>query len=257
MLALAVSFQLSVAVSFQLAAQNKPIIGISCNATGSAAHIAYVEAVEKAGGIPLIVPRIDEKSDLSKVVEHLDGLLLIGGEDVDPVLYGEQAIPEMGEVVPWRDDYDISLVRLADKAGIPVLGICRGIQVINVAYGGTLYQDLPAQYLGLTESHSQKEPATTGTHLIIINEGSNLAGILTGGKYMVNSFHHQAVKDPAPGFSVDAWSPEGVIEAISHTGASGKTIRGVQFHPERMAGESDALLPIFTSFIREAATTQP
>ena len=239
---------LAVAVSIQLSAQNKPIIGISCNATGSAANISYIEAVELAGGIPLIIPRIDEGTDLEKVVSHIDGLLVIGGEDIDPAIYGEEAIPEMGEIVAWRDEYDIAVVSKAYQAGIPILGICRGIQVINVAFGGTLYQDLPAQFEGLTEVHSQKEPSSQGTHRIVVEKGTELAYILPEGELKVNSFHHQAVKDVAPGFIVAARSPEGVVEAIEYIDET-HNIMGVQFHPEKMVGTSDTFLPIFTRFI--------
>lgn len=237
----------------QAFAQEKPIIGISCNATGSAANFSYIDAVEKVGGIPVIIPRIDNEDDLLRIVKGIDGLLLIGGEDIAPALYGEEEIPENGEVVPWRDDYDIRLAHMAFNHNKAILGICRGIQAINVAFGGSLYQDLPIQYEGLTESHRQKEPAAVGTHKIVIREGSSLAEILTEKEYMVNSFHHQAVKVPAKHFEIDAWSPEGVIESISYTDGIHKTVRGVQFHPELMIGTSDALLPLFTDFIREAA----
>ena len=236
----------------QAQAEAKPVIGISCNATGSAAHISYVEAVEKAGGLPVIIPRIDTAS-LPALIERLDGLLLIGGEDIDPAIYGEEAIPEMGEIIGWRDTLDLALARLAFKRDIPVLGICRGIQVINVAFGGSLYQDLPSQLAGLTEKHSQKEPSEVGTHKIIINRNSALAAILPEAEYMVNSFHHQAVKRPAPGFEVEARTPQGVIEAIALCNPGHSTIRGVQFHPEKMIGQSDVLLPVFTAFIEEAS----
>lgn len=239
---------LAVAATLQLVAQNKPIIGISCNASGSAADISYVEAVEMAGGIPLIIPRIEEVTDLEKAVSRIDGLLVIGGEDIDPAIYGEEAIPEMGEIVAWRDGYDIAVVSKAYQAGIPILGICRGIQAINVAFGGTLYQDLPAQFEGLKEVHRQKEPSSQGTHRIVLEKGTELAYILPGKEVMVNSFHHQAVKDVAPGFIVSARSPEGVIEAIEYIDGT-HNIMGVQFHPEKMVVKSDTLLPIFTRFI--------
>lgn len=227
---------------------DSPIIGISASSfSGTGAN--YVKAVRRAGGIPLVIPMTSDPSEIAKILETVDALVMTGGEDIVPARYGERSLPELQEVFPERDDFDIKLIRIAVQKGLPVLGICRGAQVMNVAFGGTLYQDIPSQLPDTFVKH-QIGARNEVMHKIAIAEGTILHGIL-GDEAGVNTSHHQAVKDVAPGFTVSAVSEDGVVEAIEKTGS--RCVIGVQFHPEGfVANGNDSFLPLFDYFIRSA-----
>jgi putative glutamine amidotransferase len=192
----------------------------------------YLESVRRAGGEPIeIVPG-------SELPEHLlarvDGLMLTGGGDVDPELYGEQPNGTFEPAEAGRDAYEIALSRAAVKSGIPFLAICRGMQVLNVAMGGTLVQDIPTQVTGALD-HSIREPRHHIAHEVWVSKGSKLSALLAdhmedGETCHVNSRHHQAVKQVAEGFTVTATSPDGVIEAMEI--ADAPFCVAVQWHPE-------------------------
>jgi putative glutamine amidotransferase len=245
----------------ELTAQNvqKPVIGISStmgDGASTSAPLTYVNSVIRAGGVPVIIPVTDDKELLSVILGKVDGLIMTGGEDIDPLKwFGEEPRPALGEIAPKRDAFDIALIRLAVEKGLPVLGICRGEQLMNVAFGGTLYQDIPSQLPGYSVKHNQKAPGSYGTHSIWIEKGSVL-NIVTGlDSVAVNSFHHQAVKDIAPGFRVTAWSKDGVVEAIEKEGAP--KVFGVQFHPEVFTSAGcDTFLGIFRHLISEAGKSR-
>ncbi len=190
------------------------------------------------------------------MIESIDGLILTGGEDIDPLKwFGEEPVPATGGIVPVRDFFDIHLVRAAVARGIPVLGICRGEQVINVAFGGTLYQDIPSQAKSKNPvKHRQSAPREYGTHSISVKKDSRLyeilgADVAGSGKLSVNSYHHQAVKDVAPGFVVSAYAKDGIVEAIEMK--NDPHVIGVQFHPEGLisAGD-DTFLPLFLNLVK-------
>jgi len=191
----------------------------------------YVQAVLAAGGLPLTLPMYDPELYPDGVAEQLelcDGLLLSGGNaDVSPASYGEQDRPELGVTTPHRDAHELALLAAARRRGIPVLGICRGIQVLAVALGGTLVADLPdAGFSGHWQEDRQYEPV----HEVIADPGTAAVRSL-GGTTIVNSIHHQAVADPGPSLTATAWSHDGVIEAVEAPG-----LLGVQWHPERLLG---------------------
>lgn len=243
-----------------VAQKKAPIIGLSATyETGqNTVPNTYIIAVRKAGGIPVVLPVTDDLEIISRMVEAIDGLILTGGEDLDPLLwYGEEPLPAMGTIVPIRDFFDIHLARTAVKQGIPVLGICRGEQTLNVAFGGTLYQDIPSQVRSATPvKHNQKAPREYGSHTITVTPGTVLHGILKDvlekdNTFRVNSYHHQAVKDVAPGFKVSAYARDGVPEAIEMVG--NPNVLGVQFHPEGPVSQGyNALLPIFQHLVNAA-----
>ena len=228
------------------------VIGITCSWDNENEkhylNSSYAGAVKAAGGLPVLL--VDyEKQEIQKLLGLLDGLLLSGGKDVDPVYFGEDMLPGCGEITPVRDAFEIEFTRLALNAGLPVLGICRGAQVLNIAAGGNIYQDLITQLPGRLKHH-QLAPAWAPTHNIQVEAGTLLENILQIGVIRVNSFHHQAVRDVAPGFVVSARSPDGIIEAIESACAA--FALGVQCHPEEMWEKDSRFLKLFRALIEAA-----
>jgi len=230
--------------------KERPVIGLTCGHSADGAltlHANYLEAVRECGGLPLIVsPACGDM--VHRLVELLDGLLLTGGPDLDPLYYGEEPLPGLEEVSPSRDEMEIGLVREFLKRHKPVLGICRGCQVMNVAAGGSLYQDIATQVPGCIK-HRQSAPRWYPTHTVHLKETSSLAAILGRVALRINSRHHQAVARLGEGFEAVARAPDGVIEAIELTG-TGFGI-GVQWHPEDMFPEETAR-SLFEAFIAAA-----
>lgn len=202
------------------------------------ADLDYVAGVVQAGGVPLVLPPIPGVAE--EVAQRIDGLLLSGGSDLDPAYYGEEARPELGVTIPERDALEMALVEHALKRGIPVFGICRGLQVINVALGGTLYQDLPTQLGGGSIAHRQQTPKWQWTHEVETEGGSNVAEIMEASSLRVNSYHHQGVKDVADGLVVSARASDGVVEAVESPNLSKRWLVGVQWHAEAMRGAESA-----------------
>lgn len=240
-----------------------PVIGISAYSESGQCRVnmTYVNSVRMAGGVPLVIPVTGDMDQINAVLEAVDGILMTGGEDFDPLKwFGEEPVRGLGEVVPERDDYDVKLVRAAVAKGIPVLGICRGEQLLAVAFGGSLWQDIPSQIPSSYVKHRQSPTTgTVGTHSISIEKGSLLAKILGKEKAVVNTFHHQAIKDVPKGLKVVATSADGIIEAVERSGKlagfadGGAMILGLQFHPEVITnGGNPEFLPIFKKLVEEA-----
>ncbi len=250
------TFLLSMVLSLALFAQSgKPVIGISSTygkGTSTVAPLTYVNSVIRAGGVPLVFPLTDDEELLSAMLERVDAVIMTGGEDIDPLKwYGEEPLPQMGNVAPERDAFDIALIRLAVGKNMPLMGICRGHQALNVAFGGTLYQDIPSQIRRSRVMHRQKAPGHYGTHKMTITAGSLMHQLLGSDEVNINSYHHQAVKDIAEGFVATAFATDGVIEAMENI--DDKSVFGVQFHPEKFTAEGiDTFLPLFEHLIKEA-----
>ena len=219
----------------------KPIIGISGSIIiddggiflgyrRSYVNDDYIDSVIQNGGIPYIIPFTEDDEVIREQLNHVQGLILSGGHDVDPHNYGEEPEQKLGDIWPERDKFDMRLLKLAEENGIPVLGICRGAQIINVYHGGTLYQDLSYRK-EKTLKHSQGQTPTLLTHTVKTVAGTKIAELLGKKEMQTNSFHHQLIKDVADDFKVSARCVDGVVEAIENKDAS---IIAVQWHPEML-----------------------
>jgi len=194
---------------------------------------AYTAAIVRAGCIPFYLPVLDPLQ-ADAVVSSLDGLLFTGGGDVDPTWYGRQPSPRLGKVDPEQDAWELALVRAGLAGSLPMLGICRGSQVMNVAFGGTLVQHLPDE--PDTVEHCVKEQCSAPVHRVRVDGRSRLAAVLGVESLGVNSLHHQAVEQLGAGLSPVAWAEDGTVEAVEGTGAS--RMIGVQWHPELLVDDA-------------------
>ena len=237
-----------------LKSEGRPLIGISASHTKtgeSRVTIPYIQSVLKAGGKPVIIPVITDVSVLRDIVKELDGLIMTGGGDFDPKYYKEKKIFNTGTIDSIRDKHDLILLKLVTDRNIPLLGICRGIQAINVGFGGTLYQDIPTQHANKSVQHRQDADRDVVTHKVTVEKGSKLASILGQSEISTNTFHHQSVKTVAPDFNVVAKTSDGIIEAIE--AYPYRPILGIQWHPEEQASRDDALaLKLFQHIVNEA-----
>lgn len=241
-----------------------PIIGLPTGSRrcGGQQHVlgkAYSEATRQAGGVPLLIPPLEDEQPLRRLYDQIDGLLLCGGGDVDPACYGDAGTGKLRSVDRRRDRTEMILIRWALDDRLPVLGICRGIQALNVAAGGTLVQDIPSEVPGALQHGPGRDiPRDHLAHEVLLEPGSLLAAVLAGesntGEFpclRVNSRHHQAVKVVAPGFAVSARAPDGVIEGIESISLTepGVFVVGVQWHPEDLVPRHDPMMRLFWQFV--------
>lgn len=230
-----------------------PVIGITGNVNeGNLLLLSgYFKSIVAAGGIPMVIPPYEDTSLMIEMLDRIDGLLLSGGADINPLFLNEQPVKALHNINPWRDRQELLLVRLAANRQIPILGICRGIQTMTAALGGSLYQDIDTQMEGEHIKHSQDLDRSYASHTVKLEPDSILASLFNTETLAVNSFHHQAVKEPAPGFRVTARATDGVIEAVEST--EFKSMLGVQWHPECfIVNNDDYMMPIFNWLIGEA-----
>ena len=226
-------------------AQHRPIIGITGNYDEHTCKLAdgYYRSVQKAGGVPVIIPPLSDTDSIINTLEHIDGLLLSGGADYNPLYANEEPIPALHGINSERDLPELLITRLAYNRQIPILGICRGIQTLAMALGGKVLQDIGQSGI----KHSQDADRSEPTHSVTIEQGSTLFNIYKQEeKLFVNSFHHQAVGDAGSLFSVTATAADGTIEAIESN--EYKSILGVQWHPECLAEG----LPLFKWLVQQA-----
>jgi putative glutamine amidotransferase len=212
------------------------------------ADLDYVLGVQQAGGVPVVLPPIAPEA-AEEMVRRLDGLLLSGGSDLDPRYYGEEPLPELNVVRPERDAFEIACLRYALDLGMPVFGICRGLQVLNVALGGTLYQDLSSQHHPGLIAHLQQTPKWQWTHEVEVDGDSNIAKMLEATNLRVNSYHHQAIKDLAGELVAVAHASDGVIEAVESCDLSERWLLGVQWHAEALRDEGPEHCNLFKAHV--------
>lgn len=242
-----------------------PVIGISCQVdyqTESEQSTwkdkrAYMHAVESAGGIPILIPLFLHFSELENLLSHLDGLLLTGGLDIQPGLYGEQKHPCLNATDLYLDAFEIALVTHALQKDLPILGICRGMQLINVLLGGTLYQDISAQCPGSLVHWRRDVTPLALVHQVMVEKGSQMEQILGTHQLAVNSLHHQAVKDPGQDIRICGWADDGIAELLEVVGH--RFVLGVQSHPEKLYRDVPAFARLFQTFISVCShsSTQP
>ena len=205
-------------------------------------NASYADAVARGGHVPVVISRFGTDEQFDVLVSKLDVLILTGGEDVDPARYNAAKSPKLGTVNAPRDDFDFRLLDAARRRNLPVIGICRGCQLLNIAFGGTLWQDLPSEFSVKDVQHRNVY------HRISIEPNSRFARVTGVTNALVNSYHHQAVKDLAPGFRIVAKSQDGVVEAIE---CDTYPAIGVQFHPEKMICDEkdDSLAEFFRNLL--------
>lgn len=220
-----------------------PLIGVSpCgNEKNYNVNSPMFTSVFRAGGVPMMLPMVRSAEEAELLAEKIDGLIMVGGEDINPSYYGETVLNETVEINGFRDTSDFYLINAARKKGIPILGICRGEQILNIACGGSLYQDIPSQ-LGEHVADSVHH------HWIFVEKDTRLHELLGVDSIIVNSYHHQSVKTPGKGLAISAHAHDGVVEAYE-----GEEIFAVQFHPEHFVASGDTVfLPIFRDLIDRA-----
>ncbi|ODG93145.1 MULTISPECIES: gamma-glutamyl-gamma-aminobutyrate hydrolase family protein [Bacillaceae] len=233
----------------------KPIIGITTsyvkhnnNMEGVYIHQDYHQAIERGGGIPLLLPTISDPDAINCYVNLCDGFIFSGGEDLDPVFFGQDPHPKIGFFKTDRDEFELTLFHAVRKTGKPIFGVCRGLQLINVACGGTLIQDIETHCSHMMR-HEQTVPRSLPFHTVSIRE-SKLHEIIGTNEIKVNSLHHQAIDELGDGLVITARSNDGIIEAIE--GSDDPYLVAVQWHPESMSEKHETMQRLFDTLIKTA-----
>ena len=238
----------------------RPLIGIPCAGNlrsrtsyrRFAVGQSYCRALQMAGGAPILIPLLDDEQALAGIYQQLDGLLLAGGGDIEAHHFGQKRLAKLSGMDRPRDRAELWLTRRAFEDDLPVLGICRGVQMLTVALGGTLVQDIPAQVPGaLRHNFHPDHPRNYLGHEVVVEHGTRLADILSAARTRVNSFHHQSVQDVPPVLRVTAHASDGVVEAVE--APDKRFVVGVQWHPEELVGDDPRMKRLFETLV-EAAT---
>ena len=236
-----------------------PLIGVTTSVTfgltpeRAYVNASYIRAVQRAGGVPVLLPpQLDDRTR-RELWSRLGGIVLTGGGDLDPKHFGETPHPTVYEVSGARDGLELELTSAALDQRVPLFAICRGVQVLNVALGGTLYQDIPSDpgSPASTIAHSQKAPRDEPTHRVSVRGETRLAEVLGALDLEVNSFHHQSIKSPGRGLREVAWAPDGIIEGVEMPEARGFVL-GVQWHPEDLVDRDPAARRLFEALVEAA-----
>jgi putative glutamine amidotransferase len=233
-----------------------PLVGITMSMTiGTAPERAYVnsaylQAVQQAGGVPVLLPPQLSAASLERLARGLDAVLLTGGGDMDPSHFGESPHASLYDVAPARDALELGVIQSALDRRRPILAICRGIQVLNVALGGSLYQDVVTEP-GTEVTHSQREARDQPTHKVTVTPGSRLARVMGADEVEVNSFHHQVIKALGRGLTAVAWAPDHLIEGVELADDT-RWVLGVQWHPEHLTKDSEPARRLFAALVDAA-----
>lgn len=233
----------------------RPLIGIACHAdfrqeSGRPIYCnnrAYSHAIEQAGGIPVLIPFLDDVTSLENLLVRLDGVLLSGGVDIVPERYAEEPHPMLRRTSAELDEFEFTLADWILREDMPVLGVCRGMQLLNVVLGGTLYQDLDSLHPGGMEHCYQKLPRNTISHDVFVEPGSRMEKVLGTRQFGVNSLHHQAVKMPGKGVRITGRAEDGIPELMEVP--SYRFVMAVQFHPEEIYMKENACADLFSAFV--------
>ena len=235
---------------------NKPLIGLTPlvdqNMDNSLWMLSdYIDSIEASGGVPVVLPYCEDEEILDVFVKKCDGFLFTGGQDISPSFYNEAPSDKLGRTCSLRDNMEFKLFATAFAADMPIFGICRGLQLMNAALGGSLYQDIPTQ-LPSTLTHSQKKPYDAAVHEVKLSEKSKLCKLFGKESLEVNSLHHQGVKILAPVLKIEAVSPDGLVEAF--TCPDKKFVNAVQWHPEYLYKNDVNSRLLFDAFVKAAAS---
>jgi|SRR5262245_4515291 len=234
-----------------------PLIGVStsitvdCEPERAYVNSAYLRAIQQAGGVPVALPPQLSPTSLARLMRGLDALVLTGGGDLDPALFGEAPHSSVHDVAPERDAVETAAVGIAMERQLPILAICRGVQVLNVALGGTLFQDVATEP-GTPIAHGQKAPRSEPTHTVTVAPGSRLAKVLGTDELPVNSMHHQAVRALGVGLTAAAWAPDQIVEGVELDDPE-RFVVGVQWHPEELAARSEPARRLFAALVSATA----
>lgn len=230
----------------------QPVIGITTfiSEKGLTLPTTYIDAINDTEGVPMVLAKTLDAGKVKAQIDSIDALLLTGGNDIEPALFNEEPHRALGEIEPGRDEYESSLIERAVEKGIPVLGICRGAQILNIQQGGTMYQDIYNQIDEELNQHTQKAARNYLAHTVNIKEGSLLHEITGETSIRTNTFHHQANKEVPDHFIISATSPDGVVEAVEST--MHEFVLGLQWHPEGTYFNDAPSKKIFHAFVEAA-----
>lgn len=227
----------------------RPIIGVLAEVDDECStkvKSPYIRAMEACGATPILLPYVDDGEVVARFAELCDGFFFTGGADIDPKRYGEEARENIGNIRPYRDQFEFHIFQKVIKTAKPILAVCRGAQLVNVALGGTLYQDIPSE-VHTPISHKQSEPKNAPSHEVQILADTPLHALVGAERMQANSFHHQAIKALGKGLEIMAVAQDGIIEAVYALGE--RYIRAYQWHPERLFEIDTQNRLIFEDFI--------